>query len=336
MKKILNADTDCVVEEMLEGYLGAYERYYERVGVFNAFYYKKHRKNKVNLVIGGGSGHEPMFGGFVGKGLADAVACGNICASPNPQLIIETAKAVEEGKGILFVYGCYAGDNMNFDMAEELCEFENIETAHVRVRDDCVSAPKDRWKDRRGIAGMTYVVKIAGAVCDTGCALDEAVRVTQKAVDNIATIGVAVSPGTLPGNEKPAFELGENEIEFGMGIHGEPGIERTTMQTADKMVDRIYTRLKEELQLSDGEEVAVLVNGLGSTPLLELDIVYKELRKQLNHDRIRVHDSEIKTWCTCQEMGGFSISILRIDDELKKYYDEECFSPFYARQKIED
>lgn len=334
MKKILNEDTSQVVEEMLSGYLKAYERYYERVGECNAYLAKERRKDKVALIIGGGSGHEPMFGGFVGRGLADGVACGNIFASPNPQLITETAKAAEQGKGVLFVYGCYAGDNMNFDMAEEMCDFEDIKTAHVRVRDDCVSAPKERWKDRRGIAGMAYVIKIAGAACDAGLELDEAVRVTEKARDSIATIGVATSPGTIPGNDKPAFELGEDEIEFGMGIHGEAGIERTKMQPADKLVDRMYAELKSELNLREGDETAVLVNGLGSTPLLELDVVYNELRKHLDMDGIKVFDSEIKTWCTCQEMGGFSISILRLDEELKKYYSAPCFSPYYAREAL--
>ena len=334
MKKILNADTGKVVEEMLSGYLGAYGRYYERIGEYNAYMSRERRRDKVAVVIGGGSGHEPMFGGFVGKGLADGVACGNIFASPNPQLITETARAVDQGKGVLFVYGCYAGDNMNFDMAEELCEFEEIRTAHVRVRDDCVSAPKERWKDRRGIAGMAYVIKIAGAACDAGLTLDEAVRVTEKARNSIASIGVATSPGTIPGNDRPAFELGDDEIEFGMGIHGEAGIERTKMQTADKLVDRMYRELKSELGLQTGQEAAVLVNGLGSTPLLELDIVYHELRKRLDADGIKVFDSEIKTWCTCQEMGGFSISILKLDEELKTYYSAPCFSPFYAKEQI--
>ena len=165
MKKIMNADSD-VVEEMLSGYLSAYSRYYEslpdnRHGIL----LKNRRKDKVSLLIGGGSGHEPLFAGFVGEGLADAAACGNIFASPNPQLIYETAQAVNQGKGVLFIYGCYAGDNMNFDMAEELCEFDDIPTAHIRVWDDCASAPKERIEDRRGIAGDVYVIKIAGAAC---------------------------------------------------------------------------------------------------------------------------------------------------------------------------
>ena len=334
MKKILNKDS-AVVEEMLSGYLAAYTRYYEAIPGINAFTFKGRRKNKVSLVIGGGSGHEPLFSGFAGKGLADAVACGNIFASPNPQLIQFTAQAVDEGKGVLFIYGNYAGDNLNFDMAEELCDFEDIKTAHVRVWDDCASAPKERIEDRRGIAGDVYVIKIAGAACDADLDLAEVTRIAEKARDNINTIGLATAPGSIPGLDKATFELGENEIEFGMGLHGEPGIERTTMKPASELVDRMYSELKKEMNLKASDEIAVLVNGLGSTTLLELNIVYHELNKHLSADNLIVHDSEIKSFCTCQEMGGFSITILKLDDELKKYYDTSCFSPYYAREEIQ-
>lgn len=334
MKKILNADVSNVVEEMLAGYLSAYRRYYKKIGEYNAFMYKGHRKDKVALVIGGGSGHEPLFSGYCGAGLADGVACGNICASPNPELIYETAKAVDQGKGVLFIYGCYAGDNLNFDMAEELCRADGIQTAHVRVWDDCASAPKERITDRRGIAGDVFVIKTAGAACDAGLAFDEVVRIAEKARDNINTIGLATSPGTLPGNDKPTFELPEDEVEFGMGLHGEPGIERTKMKPADELVDRMYEELKAEMGLKTGDEVAVLVNGLGSTPLLELNIVYYDLHRRMAADGLKVHDAEVKTYCTCMEMGGFSITILKLDEELKQYYDAPCYSPYYAKGEL--
>ena len=272
MKKILNQGGD-VVGQSMQGYLAAYSRYFEAVPETNCMVYKNRRKGKVSLVIGGGSGHEPLFSGFVGKGLADASANGNVFASPNPQAIVETAKAVDEGKGVLFIYGNYAGDNLNFDMAEELCEFEDIKTAHVRVWDDCVSAPRERIEDRRGIAGDIFVIKVAGAACDAGLTLEEVVRVTEKARDNINTIGLATSPGSIPGLDKPTFEIGENEIEFGMGLHGEPGIERTTMKPADELVDRMYSEIKKEMSFDKADEIAVLVNGLGSTTLLELNTV---------------------------------------------------------------
>ncbi len=336
MKKILNSDVSNVVDEMLLGYLTAYRNYYKKVDGYNAFTYCGSRKNKVALVIGGGSGHEPMFSGFCGAGLADAVACGNVCASPNPQLIKEAGKAVEQGKGVLFVYGCYAGDNLNFDMAEELLQAEGIKTAHVRIWDDLASAPKERISDRRGIAGDVFVIKVAGAACDAGFDLDEVVRITEKARDHVSSIGIATLPCTLPGNEKPTFELADDEMEYGMGIHGEPGIERTKMAPAEVIVERMYAELKKEMDLKAGEEVAVLVNGLGSTPLLELNIVYYDLYKLLCKDEVKVYDADIKAYCTSQEMGGFSISFMRMDEELKKYYDAPCYSPFYAKGSIGD
>lgn len=331
MKKILNADVSNVVDEMLLGYLSAYRNHYKKVDGYNAFTYRAKRENKVALVIGGGSGHEPMFSGFCGAGLADGVACGNVCASPNPQLIKEVGRAVEQGRGVLFVYGCYAGDNLNFDMAEELLQAEGIKTAHVRVWDDLASAPKERISDRRGIAGDVFVIKVAGAACDAGFDLDEVVRITEKARDCVSSIGIATLPCTLPGNEKPTFELADDEMEYGMGIHGEPGIERTKMATAEVIVDRMYAELKKEMNLQAGEEVAVLVNGLGATPLLELNLVYYDLYKLLCRDEVKVYDADIKAYCTSQEMGGFSITFMRMDEELKKYYDAPCYSPFYAK-----
>lgn len=318
----------------MTGYLTAYRKYYKKIEDYNAFYYKKHRQNKVALVIGGGSGHEPLFTGYCGAGLADAVACGNVCASPNPELITEAAKAVDQGKGVLFVYGNYAGDNLNFDMAEEMCQANGMKTAHVREWDDFASAPKDRITDRRGIAGDVYTIKIAGAACDAGLSLEEVVRITEKARDNTNTIGLATSPGTLPGNDKPTFEISDDEMEFGMGLHGEPGIERTKMMPCSDMVDRMYRELKLEMQLKAGDEVAVLVNGLGSTPLLELNLVYYELYKRIHKEGLKVYDAEIKTYCTCMEMGGFSITFLKMDDELKPYYDAPCFSPYYAKGSV--
>lgn len=334
IKKILNEDVSNVVEESLTGYLTAYRKYYKKIEDYNAFYYKGHRQNKVALVIGGGSGHEPLFTGYCGAGLADAVACGNVCASPNPELITEAARAVDQGKGVLFVYGNYAGDNLNFDMAEEMCQAIGMKTAHVREWDDFASAPKDRITDRRGIAGDVYTIKIAGAACDAGLSLEEVVRITEKARDNTNTIGLATSPGTLPGNDKPTFEIADDEMEFGMGLHGEPGIERTKMMPCSDMVDRMYRELKQEMQLKAGDEVAVLVNGLGSTPLLELNLVYYELYKRMHKEGLKVYDAEIKTYCTCMEMGGFSITFLKMDEELKPYYDAPCFSPYYAKGSV--
>lgn len=338
MKKILNSDVSNVVEESLAGYLLAYKKYYKKVGDFNAFSYRGARKDKVAIVIGGGSGHEPLFTGYCGAGLADAVACGNVCASPNPELIKMAAKSVDQGKGVLFIYGCYAGDNLNFDLAEELCQAEGIQTAHVRVWDDFVSAPPERIDERRGIAGDVFTIKIAGAACDAGLSLEEVVKVTEKCRDRINTLGVCTLPCTLPGNDAPTFTIGEDEVVFGMGLHGEKGLETTKMMPCNEMVAKMYQTFKEKstiaADLKEGAEVAVLVNGLGSTPLLELNLVYYELYKLLHKDGIKVYDSEVKTYCTSMEMGGFSITILLLDEELKKYLDAPCYSPFYAKGEL--
>lgn len=331
MKKIINPGED-VVAQSLEGFLNAYSHLYEPYNGEGSVVLKSRRADgKVTLVIGGGSGHEPMFAGFVGKGLADAAVCGNVFTSPNPQLIYDTAMAARGDSGVLFLYGNYAGDNMNFDIAEELLEDEGVPCAHYRVMDDCASAPRERRTDRRGIAGDVFAVKIAGAACDAGLSLEEVLRVLAKLDSEMNTIGLATSPGTIPGLDKPGFELGEDEIEYGMGLHGEPGIERSHMQPADILVDRLYKELKNEMKLQRGDELCVLVNGLGSTTLLEMNIVYRRLSQLLLADGILVHDADINSYCTCQEMGGFSVSFLRLDDELRAYYDAPCSCPVYTR-----
>lgn len=335
MRKIIN-DPKNVVKETLQGFIGAYSRFYYKHPEVNSVILKHRRRGKVSLVIGGGSGHEPMFSGFVGKGLADASACGNIFASPDPGTVYETGKLVDDGKGVLFVYGCYAGDNLNFDMGEEFLNARGIQTAHVRVWDDVASAPPERREDRRGIAGDVFVIKVAGAACDSGADLKEVTRITEKARDNTRTIGLATSPAQLPGAEKPIFELGENEIEYGMGLHGEKGVLRTKWEQADELVTKMYKQIKEDAHLRAGNEVCVLINSLGSTTIIELSIAFRKLKELLDTDGIKVHDADMGHYCTSQEMGGFSITLMGLDDELKKYYDMPCYSPFYAKGSIRD
>lgn len=331
MKKFIN-EADNVVDEAMEGFVSCYSSQYEKHPEVNGVILKNARKDKVALVIGGGSGHEPMFNGFVGEGLGDAAACGNVFASPDPGTIYETAMAVESGKGVLFVYGNYAGDNLNFDMAKELLADEDVKAAHVRVWDDCASAPKERLTDRRGIAGDLFVIKIAGAACDKGMELEEVTAVTEAARDNLRSIGVATSPGQIPGLDKPTFEIGDNEMEYGMGIHGERGIERTEMKPVDEIVTYLYKNIKEDMELRENDEVCVLINGLGSTTVLEMSIAYRKLKELLDKDHIKVYDADINSYCTCQEMGGFSISLLRLNDILKELYDMPCHCPYYAKK----
>lgn len=330
MKKIIN-EPSLVVEEAMEGFIAAHKNIYEKIGSTNSVKLTDNRKGKVSMVIGGGSGHEPLFSGFVGYGLADAAACGNVFASPNPNVICEAAKAVDTGKGILFIYGNYAGDNMNFDVAEEELQDEGIKTARVRVWDDIASAALENITDRRGIAGDVMVIKVAGGACDEGLELDEVLRIAEKARDATFSIGVATSPGTLPGNSEPNFKLADDEIEYGMGLHGEPGIKVAKMDKADVLTENLYSVLSDEMKMSEGDEVCVLVNGLGATTNLELGIIYRKLAGLLGKDGIKIHDGDLNSYCTSQEMGGFSITLMKLDDELKKYYDKPCYSPYYAK-----
>ncbi len=333
MQKIRNRKED-VISESFEGLTLAYEKYWIRHPEVKGIISRTRRKDKVSLVIGGGSGHEPLYSCFVGPGLADAAVCGNIFASPDPNTIVKTAECTDNGKGILFVYGCYAGDNMNFDMAEELLRAKGIKTAHVRGQDDVVSQPKERFDERRGIAGALFLVKIAGAACDAGLSLEEAVRVTTKARDNIRSVGVATSPGQLPNADRPIFELPEGMIEYGMGVHGEKGVKRVPMESADKLCDTMMQAIFDDGEYKEGDEVCVYINAFGSTSVTEMAIAYRRVRQILGEKGIRVHDSDINNYFRTQEMGGFSISLLTLDDELKQYYDMPCYCPYYAKGAV--
>lgn len=329
MKKVINNPGD-VVEEMLEGIMRAHQNSFQKIDGVNGIV-KKQLKDKVAVVTGGGSGHEPLFFGVVGDGLADGVAIGNVFAAPTPNTVQEVAKTVDSGKGVLFIYGNYAGDVLNFDMAAELLEFEDIQTTTVKVTDDVASAPIERQEDRRGIAGDIFVIKVAGAAAEKGLSLEEVTAVTQKANSHTYSIGVALSPGTIPDSGEPTFTLADDEIELGMGIHGEPGMERKKLMPADELTNQLMEKLLNESKLTSGEEVSVLINGLGSTTLMELFIVNRKVAQILDEKGIGIHDMDVNNYCTTQEMGGFSISLLKLDDELKAYYDAPANAPYYKK-----
>ena len=330
MKRIIN-DPAGVPEQALEGFVQVYSNDYVRVDGVKGVRVRE-PKDKVALVVGGGSGHEPMFSMFVGENLADASANGNIFASPDPNTILQTVRSVERGRGVLLVYGNYAGDNLNFDLAAELLEDFGIESRTVRVWDDVASAPKDRITDRRGIAGDVFVIKIAGAATAAGLSLDEAYRVTAKARDNTFSLGVALSGGTIPGAEHAAFTLPEGEIEFGMGVHGEPGIRRMQLLPADEIADMLVRTILEDSGIRAGDRVCTLVNGLGSTSLAELYILNRRVAELLQDRGIKIHDMEVGSFVTCQEMAGASVTLLRLYDELQPYYDAPCWSPYYQKR----
>ena len=287
-------------------------------------------EGKTALLVGGGSGHEPMFGFFLGENLADASANGNVFTSPDPRTIAETAKAAERGAGVLFLYGNYEGDKLNFDRAASMLAGEGIPTRTVRIRDDAASAPKDRREDRRGIAGDVLMLKIAGAAC-ASLSLDEAYRVVSKANDSLFSAGVALGGCTIPGQKEPLFTLPPDEMEFGLGIHGEPGVKRVRMQSADEITESLLNLLLEESGIQRGDRVVTYVNGLGSTTLMELMIMNRRLALLLKDKGILVHGMDVGSFVTSMEMAGASISLLKLDDELRAFYDLPCRSPYYSK-----
>lgn len=320
IKKVINDPKDVVVES-LSGLILANHGRLIKVKDSNAVALTSIKEGKVGLLVGGGSGHEPLFAGFVGENLADGAVCGNVFAAPSPDQILNATKALDKGKGVLYVYGNYAGDNMNFDIAAELAETEGISTKTVRVFDDVASAPIERIDDRRGIAGDLFVIKIAGGAAAAIDDLDEVYRISVKARDNVRSMGVALSPGSIPETGEPTFEIGPDEIEIGMGLHGEAGVSRETIMQADPLVKRMTNLILEDLPFTTGSEVCLLINNLGATTMMELLIVNRKVREILSSKNIRVHDTLIGSYCTSQEMAGFSISLLNLDQELKKYYD---------------
>ncbi len=324
-KKLIN-DGARAVDEMLEGILAAHPDHLFAVegSPRSIVALNGPRPGKVGLVIGGGSGHEPTFVGYVGKGLADGCAVGNVFASPPPDPIVECAKAVSGGAGVLFMYGTYAGDIMNFDMAAEMLAMDDIEVRTVLSTDDVASAPPDQKEKRRGVAGNFFIFKAAGAACDRMLAFDECERIARKANDRTYTMGVALGPCSLPQTLKPNFEIGADEMEIGMGIHGEPGVQRGPLRPADQVVDEMLDRILAEMAPSRGDRVAVLVNSLGSTPPMELYIMNRRVARRLADIGVKTHATWVGHYCTSLEMAGASVTLHHLDGELQAMLDHPC------------
>ncbi len=327
MKKLINNPND-VVTEMLLGLSKSHpELVYSNDGL-EVIYRKEKKQNKVGLVSGGGSGHEPAHAGYVGKGMLDAAVAGNVFASPSPDRIIEGIKAADSGAGVLMIIKNYSGDIMNFQMAGELAGMEDIKTDYVVVKDD-VAVPDSTYSTgRRGIAGTVFVHKIAGAAAEAGKSLEEVKAAAQKTIDNIRSMGMAMTPCILPGVGKPGFELAESEVEIGMGIHGEPGVNREPISSAKETAEKLVARILEDYDYS-GSEVAVMVNGLGGTPLMELYIMYNEVEKILSDKGIKVYKSFVGNYMTSLEMSGCSVTLLKLDEELKGYLDAPADTPAF-------
>ncbi|MES2706358.1 MAG: dihydroxyacetone kinase subunit DhaK [Verrucomicrobiota bacterium] len=330
IKKIINNPNACAAE-LLDGLVEAYDGEARKVGR-GCIVMTSIRDNKPGLLIGGGSGHEPIYHGLVGHQLADGAACGDIFAAPPPDIVLEGTQAVNRGKGVLYLYGNYAGDVMNFDMGAELAAEEGIEVRTVLIYDDVCSAPPDRKHDRRGIAGLVPIVKLAGAAADTADSLDELERIAIKARDNTRSVGVSMSPGSIPATGKPTFEIGDDEIGLGMGIHGEKGVGLIPLSTADELTPQLLDLIfADDLAFNAGDEVVLLVNSLGSTTMMELLIINRKVKAVLKEKGLKVHDTLIGPFVTCQEMAGFSLSLTKLDDELKRLWDMPCASVCYTK-----
>jgi len=336
MKKLLNTP-ERYVSEMIEGILAAFPDHLRAAAVSDRgtrglVVAGAPIEGKVGIATGGGSGHLPLFLGYLGAGLADGVAIGDVFSSPSAQEMLDVTKSIDAGKGVLYLYGNYGGDVMNFDMAAEMAEIEGIQVATSLGRDDVASAPPEERDTRRGIAGIFFAYKLAGAKAAEMASLEEVKRIADKAGENTRTMGVALSPCTIPAAGVPTFELGESEMEVGMGIHGERGVDRGPLRSADAVVDQMLHRVLEDLPFQRNDRVAVLVNGLGATAPSELFIMYRRIAKLLGENGIKVHKTFVGEYATSMEMKGASISLLRVDPELRELLDAPCHSPFLLQQ----
>jgi len=336
VKKILNRPED-FVEETLEGLYAAHPDALRPAGDDPRVLVRADApvQGKVGLATGGGSGHLPVFLGYVGSGMLDGCAVGDVFASPSSDRMLEVAKRIDGGKGVVQIFGNYSGDVMNFEMAAELASLEGIEVRSVVVKDDVASAPAAEAERRRGVAGMVFAFKIAGAAADRGDDLDGVVAVTERALAGIRSMGVALSPCIVPRTGEPSFQIGDDEMEIGMGIHGEPGVKRDRLAGADAIVDRLASEVLDEvlddLNVASGDRLAVMVNGLGATPREELYIMYRRLHQILNEHGVSVHRAYVGEYATSMEMAGASITVFRLDDELQQLLDAPADTPFFSQ-----
>lgn len=327
MKKFING-TDQVEDQMIQGMVKAYPQYLRKLDSGNVVVRANKKEGKVALISGGGSGHEPAHGGYVGEGMLDAAVAGAVFTSPTPDQVYEGIKAIATDAGVLMVIKNYTGDVMNFEMAGEMAEADGIKVKQVVVNDDVAVKDSLYTVGRRGVAGTVFVHKIAGAKAETGASLDEVQAVAQKVIDNVRTMGAAIRPCTVPAAGKPGFELAEDEMEIGIGIHGEPGTHRDKIKTADEITTLLMDKILADIDYS-GSEVAVMVNGSGATPLMELFIINNKVADILAEKGIKVYKTLVGEYMTSIEMEGFSISVLRLDDELKTLLDAKADTPAF-------
>ncbi|MGH4137842.1 dihydroxyacetone kinase subunit DhaK [Clostridium sp.] len=327
MKKLIN-DPEVVVQEMIEGIVMAHPDYVRKLENVDVLVRKNSPiSGKVALVSGGGSGHEPAHAGYVGTGMLDAAVCGAVFTSPTPDPIYEAVKAVDGGSGVLLIVKNYTGDIMNFEMAGEMAEMDGIKIEKVVVNDDVAVENSLYTAGRRGIAGTVFVHKIAGAKAETGANLQEVKAVAEKVIANVRSMGMALTPCIVPAAGKPNFSLAEDEVEIGTGIHGEPGTHKEALSPVDDIVEQLVSKILTDMPLDPGAEVAVMVNGLAATPLMELYIVNRKVHMMLEEKGIKIYKTFVGEFMTSLEMAGVSVTLLKLDDELKVLLDAPADTP---------
>ena len=330
MKKMINKPEN-IVTEMIGGMLKAFPDYLEQVGDLPVVKRKNKKEGKVALISGGGSGHEPSHAGFVGYGMLDAAVAGEVFTSPSADKVYEAIKAVDSGNGVLLIIKNYSGDVMNFEMAAEMAGMEGINVKKIIVNDDIAVENSTYTVGRRGIAGTVLVHKMVGAAAEKGYSLDDLEVLGNKVISRTKTMGMSLKPCMVPTTGKLSFELPEDEVEIGLGIHGEPGTHREKMQDANAHVDYLLDKILKESELSENDEVAVLVNGLGETTLIELYIINNRVSEVLANKNIKVYDTIVGNYMTSLDMGGFSITLVKLDDEMKELLKSKADTPAFKR-----
>jgi len=326
MQKIIN-EPQAVVDEMVEGYVKVHSDLLATTDNPRVLKYAHAPvSGKVGIVTGGGSGHKPAFIGYIGRNMVDAVAVGEIFSSPPAQMFFDAFKAADSGKGVACLYGNYAGDNMNVKMAMELAKEEGIEVRTVVANDDVPSAPKDQQAKRRGVAGEILMWKVGGAKAAMGASLDEVISEAQKAIDNTRSMGIGLAPCTIPEVGHPNFAIEDGTMEVGIGHHGEPGLEVVKLETALQIGRRMTDIILPDLPFQRDDEVVVLISGLGSTPLMELYILYNEVARILGEKQIKIYRSYVGNFFTSLEMAGVTLTLMKLDGGLKACIDYEAES----------
>lgn len=320
MQRIMN-NPDDIVDEMLSGFLKTHSDIIEKTGNPRVVKAKNIPEGKVGVVTGGGSGHKPAFIGYVGENMCDAVAVGEICSSPTAAAFLDGFKAADQGNGVACLYGNYSGDNMNVKMAVKMAKRAGITVKTVVANDDVASAPKDQRDKRRGVAGEILMWKVGGAKAAKGGSLDEVITAAQKAIDNTRSVGIGLTPCTLPAVGHPNFEIKEGTMEVGIGHHGEPGIEVCDLEDAHHMAKRMVDIVLPDYPFTEGDEVVVLVSGLGATPVMELYVLYNEIESLLRKKGIRIYKTYVGNYFTSLEMMGATLTLMKLDEELKELID---------------